>query len=725
MPPEVIDVDGLSDGDDIQYIGRATPPIRATGIRYTHVLSSDNEDTNHPQRQRLPSVGATVMRPSHPPTASTSRPQSIASASTAAVSARGDSRANPRVQSALASAHRKQQEMKRLAGSQDVRYPSAKRQRMAAPVPSSSTRKRPREEVIIINSDDEASPSPARKLMKREHVSQMRMPSPPPPYRPPVTEPDSEEEYQGMHAGLDMRHPQNWKPPPRPLSGAIDRELAVSMTRLSMTNTEQRPRPKRLQGALVEPPVRLPSLRSQRENSDEPNMSWLWEEFAKVARPLFPKPQMYLQHRASRVAHAPSPIIGTLSQNLGLNNLVLSTSFRQAGGPINKVAQSSGFIAISSATPGGHRDPTDEDEWTHDPQNRDGTLQIWKNGSARTLHGHKARLRLRNNRSYEKYYTVNDVKFDPNRPGWMASAGNDCTVRLWRNGEERSELDYSDAPHDLSYRPTDSLLAVTCLDGYVYIHRRSHDGFSPQCTSLAVAPADGAHCTGAMVWGCKASNDKIFASSEPKDSEEETGYHKVFDINRGELLYELDAKESGDAMAIDAEGERLALFTNGPGATHTLRMYDVRRDRRIAVQKITLEPFMLDASVSPDALGEVTTASFSPDGVLLAVARNDDELHVYDSRFLGRGPMGVYPHSGDDRCMGSDRYGVTEATWVEGWGGYGLGIVSGGADGCVRLWDVRRSDKDVRNGVVLAQTDFDVGHFSLGDPHKGEKPLVV
>ena len=29
------------------------------------------------------------------------------------------------------------------------------------------------------------------------------------------------------------------------------------------------------------------------------------------------------------------------------------------------------------------------------------------------------------------------------------------------------------------------------------------------------------------------------------------------------------------------------------------------------------------------------------------------------------------------------------------------------------------------NGAVIAETDFDVGHFSLGDTYKGEKPLVV
>jgi hypothetical protein len=45
--------------------------------------------------------------------------------------------------------------------------------------------------------------------------------------------------------------------------------------------------------------------------------------------------------------------------------------------------------------------------------------------------------------------------------------------------------------------------------------------------------------------------------------------------------------------------------------------------------------------------------------------------------------------------------------------------------GCVRFWDVRRSDDDMTNGEVIAQPDSDIGHFSVGDPYSGEKPLVV
>lgn len=47
------------------------------------------------------------------------------------------------------------------------------------------------------------------------------------------------------------------------------------------------------------------------------------------------------------------------------------------------------------------------------------------------------------------------------------------------------------------------------------------------------------------------------------------------------------------------------------------------------------------------------------------------------------------------------------------------------AKGCVRFWDVRRSSDDISNGEVLARPNSDIGHFSVGEPYNGEKPLVV
>lgn len=149
------------------------------------------------------------------------------------------------------------------------------------------------------------------------------------------------------------------------------------------------------------------------------------------------------------------------------------------------------------------------------------------------------------------------------------------------------------------------------------------------------------------------------------------------------------------------KGNTVALCTNGQDG-HQISLYDIwspsnkrRRPSEIKLVKprrqTQLEEFVFpDEALTPytddkrPPLPEVTSMSFSPDGILLMVARNDNEVHVYDSRFLGDGenakPL-MYVHDGDDKTMGIARYGVHGAQWVDGWGGLGLGIVSGGQDG--------------------------------------------
>jgi WD40 repeat protein len=180
------------------------------------------------------------------------------------------------------------------------------------------------------------------------------------------------------------------------------------------------------------------------------------------------------------------------------------------------------------------------------------------------------------------------------------------------------------------------------------------------------------------------------------------------------------------------------LFTEGDLGSHFMRMYDVRRKNSRAVWSSKLEPFTKPTD------GEVNRAKFSPDMIYLAVARNDDVTHVYDSRMVSKGPMHAFEHVGAGRNIpGNESYGIVEAHWVES-SARSLGLVTGGTDGelrivtagpndtlttitsgCIRFWDTRKASDDPMNGTVIAETDFDVGYFSLGDSYKGEMSLVV
>ncbi|KAF8499257.1 WD40-repeat-containing domain protein [Russula emetica] len=432
-----------------------------------------------------------------------------------------------------------------------------------------------------------------------------------------------------------------------------------------------------------------------------------------------------------------------VNPSIALGLSPVTASFSMAGGAINKIIQKHGCIAISSATLGGQPNDPEAIAQPLDSYNRAGTLQIWKDGDSKNqsiiLHGHCVidPPRVGASEGLEqcrKCYTVNDISFDPNRSHLMASTGNNGAVQLWDEGEKLDNgcYEYPKAPHDVVYRERDSLMAVTCMNGCVYVHHTSSHHPLGDPMELRVGPPEAQHSVGAIVWGKQASADTLFASSESQSTTDYSGHHVAFDPDQGRCTYEFSAKESGDAMALDPDGARLALCTASHDAAHFLRLYDIRRkDGRRPLQKISLDTFFAGSGSSSAQLesrdGEVRAVSFSPDGLLLAISRSDDELHIYDSRFMGRSrePMKRFLHWGDDHCLGGDRWGIVDAVWVDRWCGRGLGVITGGSDGCVRFWDVRRSDDDISNGEVLARPDSDIGHFSVGDLYSGEKPLVV
>jgi WD40 repeat protein len=147
-------------------------------------------------------------------------------------------------------------------------------------------------------------------------------------------------------------------------------------------------------------------------------------------------------------------------------------------------------------------------------------------------------------------------------------------------------------------------------------------------------------------------------------------------------------------------------------------LYDIARKSGNSVAKTTLDP-----SASQFATFEVTTAAISS-GLLLAVARSDNAVHMYDIRALTKGPLTRFKHKQLD-AIGSPGYGAVRACWVEGLDRRRVGIISGGNDGCVRVWDPLIESSDKSQGKVLARTEFDVAYFAMSDTWAGEKPLVL
>lgn len=122
----------------------------------------------------------------------------------------------------------------------------------------------------------------------------------------------------------------------------------------------------------------------------------------------------------------------------------------------------------------------------------------------------------------------------------------------------------------------------------------------------------------------------------------------------------------------------MALSTRAPDNKHLLRIYDTRRKLPKATHLMELEAF----PIRDDFEGEVNNASFSPDGMYLALARNDNRAHVYDRRMWDRGVLFEYGHDGESKAASQkDVYGVVKAQWVQSQATRRMALITGGEDG--------------------------------------------
>lgn len=546
---------------------------------------------------------------------------------------------------------------------------------------------------------------------------------------------DSEEEYANYMASLDISDESKWNP--MPLSNKAE-DLSPNL-KLEVDPARPRPgelRPLRPKYFAVHYPVTPldPIYKAQ----------FFWGKLNSVPgfRPHALKPPARLRF-ARHLPGRTRPL--KLFQDLAYEKLGVVQSHRQAAsGSINKIVQVPGAIVACAAASGGHPDYSDEDRQAPLPlDNNAGTMVVLHQGQCHVVDAHC----IDHGASAKKYYTVNDVLFNPLNPEQFLSTGNDCQVQLWQlpkaDEMEVSEsitsaprmmnsMTLGDVAQDLVHSFDGANIAVSCRDGTVSVFK-TMELFTPSTwsrttpppdpeTKLHVAPPNADHAAGTVLWGRGPTERVMYTSSEAHDPDgagKDQGFHRAHDISRGRVLFPFSANESGDAGAVSPDGSTYVLITCGENNQHPIRLYDVARKSGHAIAETTLEP-----SASQVATFEATTATFSSEGRLLAVARSDNAVHMYDIRALTKGPLAAFRHEELD-AVGSTGYGAVHACWVEGRDRRRVGIVSGGNDGCVRVWDPLIASSDNSQGKVLARTEFDVAYFAMGDMWMGEKPLVL
>lgn len=124
---------------------------------------------------------------------------------------------------------------------------------------------------------------------------------------------------------------------------------------------------------------------------------------------------------------------------------------------------------------------------------------------------------------------------------------------------------------------------------------------------------------------------------------------------------------------------------NGDGI---IRIFDVKKTKEIQSAETRHE--------------DVNLVDFSPCGNYVISCSHTNEITVFDRRFLPpKGeyrPLHVWRHS--DPENGEQHVGITSAIWSPTFRQQGLCtssqamLMTGGGDGCVRLWDLRAATED-------------------------------
>ncbi|KAF8637653.1 hypothetical protein AX17_002721 [Amanita inopinata Kibby_2008] len=524
-------------------------------------------------------------------------------------------------------------------------------------------------------------------------------------------ESDSDDDYDSHHAGYEMNTSNTWKALPEKKQDLrevekLDTDIAMKVEELSLDPPDRVKRTKHPMISKQRPATFLGHTAAV-QNTIIP-----WKDlYTSTNIPYWLRPPSHHKAKLENPRNT-SNFAQYLEQNPNLKSQRLSVteSFKRSPGSITRIVQQQDWAVICSACVGGQPDSEDEGS---DACNRDGTLIVWHT-SAHILAGHYRRENI-------KHYAVNDVKFDPCSTSFVTS-GNDRKVCCWTRDPDTEEYSrsrvigpYSRAPYELAFKPGTATLAVAEKRIHVY---RDYES-SVTHTSFMVSPSAADHSVGSMIWGTEATDHYIFASTEPRADDCFDGYHKAFNVARGVCDYELDSHEAGDSLAIGPHGSVLIHTSRGAGGTSLLRVYDIKRKNGCAIERVQQEPSRLDSD------GEINGISLSPDGLYIALARNDNRTHVYDARMLKKGKLFEYEHKGISLTSpGYSSYGVTKAQWAESSEGR-LTLITGGSDGCIRAWDPLQAMESPRNGRVLVQANSDIGYFSLGDRTKNEQQLIV
>ncbi|KAG8832724.1 hypothetical protein FRC17_000820 [Serendipita sp. 399] len=366
------------------------------------------------------------------------------------------------------------------------------------------------------------------------------------------------------------------------------------------------------------------------------------------------------------------------------------------------------------------------------------------------------------------FESVLDVEFDPARPKRFLSSGNDMKVLAWNLEEIPTNLEetpkelcvtslpaltkhFNAQPHHICFSPSrshwgteqarTSTVAISDSEGKINI-----ECFTRETIVCSVDKHPGRQVS-SLCWGFNRTENVVFGGTEYSDFKggiaagSQAGFLVLPNGDRSDGKY-TNSQDEVEQLALNPQGDIIASLTK------TCDRSNIRCAGRLTRKKQNpnlIGSVELPAFASSDRIdeaGSVVSLAWSPCGTYIAVSRDDDFIDVFDSRLLVPQPLMRLKHETPNvqrmkrpavdlqgnasRCCRVSckfpEHGVTGMRWVEGTGYYGgLGLVSGGSDGCVRLWDIRQVDSN----IILAHLETEVASMSIGDVSERECPLIV